>query len=177
MLWDASDSQMNYRPYLPEDFTGLYAIEEICFHPPFRFGRGYMQRLLRRPSTATWIAEDAGTMAGFAVVELASQSDQTVAYIVTIEVLPEFRTRGAGSELLRLVEQSARDSHAQSLWLHVDATNSGAIRLYEAHGFHCEGRVENFYAARRAALVYRKSLLTVAAKANRSAPGTQSERL
>ena len=31
---------MKYRPYKPEDFEALYALEEACFQPPFRFGPG-----------------------------------------------------------------------------------------------------------------------------------------
>lgn len=176
MLCAAREALMDYRLYVPEDFEGLYAIEEVCFQPPFRFGRGYMQRLVRRASAVTWIAEDAGKMAGFAVVEMAKRTDGTLAYIVTIEVLPEFRKCGAGSELLRLIESSAGAANTQTLWLHVDATNAGAIRLYEAHGYRCEGRVENFYAARRAALVYRKGLQAGPTKADSAPPREERER-
>jgi ribosomal protein S18 acetylase RimI-like enzyme len=154
---------MHYRLYTPGDFAALYAIEEVCFQPPFRFSRGYMQRLIRRASATTWIAEEDARMAGFAIVELSRQSGGTVAYIVTLEVLPEFRRRGVGGELLRRVEDSALAADATALWLHVDATNAGAIRLYEEHGYCCEGREENFYAARRPALIYRKVLHTAAA--------------
>lgn len=154
---------MLYRLHTPEDFAALYAIEEICFQPPLRFGRGYMQRLVRRPASATWIAEENGRMAGFAIVEWARKSTGVVAYIATIEVLPEYRHRGVGGELLRRVEDSALAADAAVLWLHVDARNAGAIRLYEAHGYRCEGREENFYSPRRAALIYRKLLQATAA--------------
>lgn len=155
---------MLYRLYTPEDFAALYAIEEACFQPPFRFGRGYMQRLVRRLTTAAWIAEDDGRMTGFAIVEISRSSSGVAGYIVTIEVLPEYRRHGMGGELLGCVEGSTRAAGANALWLHVDATNAGAIRLYEAHGYHCEGREENFYAAHRAALVYRKALHAAAAE-------------
>lgn len=166
---------MQYRLYSPEDFEDLYAVEQVCFQPPFRFGRGYMHRLVRRTATATWLAEEGGRMAGFAIVEMAKSAGEMAGYIVTLEVLPEFRRRGAGRELLRLVEQSARDAHVRTLWLHVDVTNSGAIRLYEAHGFHGEGRVENFYAARRAALVYKKKLPEVEDNVGEALPGNEGE--
>jgi len=42
--------------------------------------------------------------------------------------------------LLRLIEGSARAAGAQLIWLHVDAENASAIRLYEAHGYLCERR-------------------------------------
>ena len=60
---------MIYRLYRPEDFAALYAIEELCFQPPFRFGRGFMRSLIDDVHSATWIAEADGQLAGFAVVD------------------------------------------------------------------------------------------------------------
>ncbi|MGA3046642.1 MAG: N-acetyltransferase [Terracidiphilus sp.] len=147
-----------YRLYKPEDFTALYEIEEICFQPPFRFGRGYMRQLVSSADAATWIAEEDGQMAGFAIVEWELETDGTIAYIQTLEVDPEQRGAGVGAELLRRVEGSARMAGADRIWLHVDAENGGAIRLYERHGYRINGREENYYAHGRAALVYSKAL-------------------
>ena len=150
---------MIYRPYRREDFAALYAIEEACFDPPFLFGRGYMRRLVNRSNAATWIAEVEGSLAGFAIAELTRRAEQNEAYIQTIEVLFEQRGRGVGGELLNRLESSARAVAAVSIWLHVDAVNSVAIRLYEAHGYLCEGRQEDFYPQGNAALVFRKLLV------------------
>jgi len=149
---------MLYRPVKPEDFDALYAIEEICFQPPFRFGRRYMRRLIDAPSSATWIAEEDGRMAGFAIVEWKQEMAGAGAYLQTIEVRPEQRSRGIGSELLRRAEASVREAGASTLWLHVDAANSGGIRLYKAHGYVLYGREEHYYAPGRGALIYWKSL-------------------
>ena len=149
---------MLYRLYTPADFAALYAIEEICFQPPFRFPRRYMRRLADSPYTVTWIAEDEGQMAGFAIADCAREAEGVIAYIQTIEVLPAMRGRGIGNELLRRIEESVRDRGARAIWLHVDSQNAGAIRLYESHGFACEGRKENYYAHGRAALIYSKPL-------------------
>jgi ribosomal-protein-alanine N-acetyltransferase len=145
---------MLYRPYRPTDFDALYAIEEVCFQPPLRFGRGYMRQLVSAKNSATWIAEENGGMAGFAIVEWA----EGIAYIQTLEVLPERRGTGVGGELLRLVEGSAHASNAELIWLHVDAENGGAIQLYERGGYAYENRREKYYAGGRAALVYAKRL-------------------
>jgi ribosomal-protein-alanine N-acetyltransferase len=147
-----------YRLYTSEDFAGLYAIEEVCFQPPFRFARGYMRQLVHSFNAATWIAEEDGRMAGFAIIEWTREDGGTIAYIQTLEVMPDRRAQGVGGELLRRVEGSARAVGAEGIWLHVDAENAEAIRLYEANGYVCEGKEENFYARRRAALVYAKPL-------------------
>ena len=154
---------MLYRPYTAEDFAPLYAIEELCFQPPMRFGRGQMRRLIQRRNVVTWIAEQTGLMCGFAIVEWMRERGGIVAYIQTIEVAPDRRGQGIGGELLRRVEGSARAAGAGQIWLHVDAENAAAIRLYEANGYRIEGRRENYYPLGRAALICLKALGTESA--------------
>ena len=97
-------------------------------------------------------------MAGFGIVEWGVSKNGPIAYIQTIEVLPALRGQGAGSELLHRLEASARASGAQVFWLHVDAENAPAIRIYERHGYVCEGREGNYYPQGREALIYAKSI-------------------
>lgn len=153
---------LSCRLYMPNDFERLYAIEEACFAPLFRFGRGYMRQLVRSANTATWIAEQDGEMAGFAIVEWSLDDGQISAYIQTIEVAPPARRRGVGGKLLGQAEQSARMAGASVLWLHVEEQNPEAIRIYEAHGYRREGREENYYPQGRAALIYAKRLESAA---------------
>ncbi|HEY2472077.1 MAG TPA: N-acetyltransferase [Terracidiphilus sp.] len=150
---------MHYRFFEPDDFDDLYAIEEICFQPPQRFSRRYMRELTSSPDAATWIAaESSRYMAGFAIVEWAQQISGIIAYIDTIEVLPGFRGRGIAAELMRRLEGSANAERAITIWLHVDAENAPAIRLYERLGYHNTGRADHFYARNRPAAIYAKGL-------------------
>src|SRR5664279_110420 len=121
---------MIYRSYTDEDFDRLYALEEVCFEPPFRFSRRTMRALVRRSHAATWIAEENGAIVGFAIVEWTERKTGVTAYVQTIEVAPELRRHGISSELLNRIEGSVRLVDADSIWLHVDAGNAGAIRLY-----------------------------------------------
>jgi ribosomal protein S18 acetylase RimI-like enzyme len=147
-----------YRPYTPQDFEDLYALEELCFEPPERFSRRYMRNLVSRANAATWIAEEAGQMTGFAIVEWNQEPDEMTAYIQTIEVAPKACGRGVGRELLSRIEGSALGAGACAISLHVEVTNAAAIRLYESHGYRCEGREEDYYPQGRAALIYLKRL-------------------
>lgn len=149
---------MQFRLFQDGDFARLYAIEEACFEPPLRFGRGMMRQLVDSAVTATWIAEDQDAMVGFAIVEWSFGPDLTTAYIPTIEVLPEHRGRGIGAELLRRLDASAGDAGAGLIWLHVDVENDVAIRLYCAAGYRRSGRQEHYYGRYRAAEVYVKEL-------------------
>jgi ribosomal protein S18 acetylase RimI-like enzyme len=97
-------------------------------------------------------------MIGFAIIEWTRRQEEMRAYIQTIEVAPESRGLGVGRELLARCEGSAFGAGAALIRLHVDPENSAAIHLYEAQGYACEGREENYYPLGRSALIYRKSL-------------------
>jgi len=146
-----------YRRYAPKDFASLYAIEEVCFQPPLRFSRAYMRQLVQQSNGAAWIGEDE-RMCGFAIVEWTREEAGMAAYIQTLEVLPEARGRGVGAELLRRMEDSARAAAAETIWLHVNAENDAAIRLYERHGYQARGRSAGYYGRGTAALIYLKAL-------------------
>jgi ribosomal protein S18 acetylase RimI-like enzyme len=153
---------VHYRLFQPNDFADLYAIEEVCFQPPLRFGRRYMRRLIDNPASATWIAEDQDKMTGFAIVEWTLEPGHPTAYIQTLEVSPKHRRKGIGLELLRRLEGSARSAGTSLIWLHVEEGNESAIRLYRAEGYQLKGRHEHYYENSRSAEVYSKPLVTAA---------------
>lgn len=117
-----------------------------------------MKQLVSDADAATWIAEEDGRMAGFAIVQWGSEAGEGIAYLQTIEVLPEARGRGVGAALLTRSEEAARAAGAARIWLHVDEENADAIRMYQRHGFVFEGRHENYYPQGRAALIAEKLL-------------------
>jgi len=165
---------VQFRLYQDGDFARLYAIEEFCFQPPIRFGRGTMRQLVDSSVCATWIAEEDDAILGFAIVEWTREPDLITAYIPTLEVLPDQRRRGIGAELLRRVEASATAAGAGLIWLHVDAENDPAIGLYRAAGYQRSGRHEHYYARYRAAEIYMKALavgLTEAGDGNEEQSG------
>lgn len=149
---------MDYRLYRLEDFAALYAVEEVCFQPPFRFSRRYMYNLVVSPWSVTWIAEEETRIAGFAVAEISCGATDPAAYVVTLEVLPEFRRQGAARVLMARIEASAAAAGAGSMWLHVDPANTGAVRLYRSLGFAPRGEEPDFYAVGHHALLFAKSL-------------------
>jgi ribosomal protein S18 acetylase RimI-like enzyme len=117
-----------------------------------------MRQLVTSRNAATWIAEKAGEMVGFAIVEWTQEPGGSTAYIQTIEVAPEYRGQGIGGELLRRIEDSARAADALMIGLHVDEENTDAIRIYQAHGYLHQGRQEDYYGLGRTALIYGKPL-------------------
>jgi [ribosomal protein S18]-alanine N-acetyltransferase len=154
---------VHYRLYQPGDFPSLYAVEELCFEPPFRFSRSTMRQLIESANSATWIADDCAKpkteLIGFSIVEWPAVQGESAAYIQTLEVHPIFRGRGIGAELLARAEESARAAGARIISLHVDVDNTAAIHLYESRGYARQGREEHYYARHRAAFVYAKPFM------------------
>jgi ribosomal-protein-alanine N-acetyltransferase len=147
---------VDYRLYSADDFDALYAIEEVCFQPPHRFTRTYMRQLIRQENSATWIALDGEVMRGFGLAEWTREPLGIVAYVQTLEVMPDARGQGVGGELLRRLEGSAGAGQAVGIWLHVNAANEAAIRVYEKSGYRLSGREEDYYGRGKPALVYAK---------------------
>ena len=147
----------DYRLFQPDDFDDLYAVEEVCFQPPQRFSRRYMRYLVSIADRHVDSWKDS-RIAGFAIVEWSKLGEHVVAYIATIEVLPQMRCHGVGAELLRRIEGSANAERAIEVWLHVDMENTSAIRLYESFGYSNSGRADHYYARGRAAKIYIKHL-------------------
>jgi ribosomal-protein-alanine N-acetyltransferase len=147
-------SEVNLREYRTGDWEAMYALDVICFEPPFRFSRRAMRRFAEADNAVTVLAEVEEKLAGFCVAHLEEQ----VAYVVTVDVQPEWRRRGLAARLMTETEVRARSLGAQSMALHVFTGNSGAIRFYERLAYEQIGMAEGFYGQNLNALVYVKRL-------------------
>ena len=86
---------------------------------PSLFGWGDTLRLIRR----TWPLLN------------APEADHDEFYISNVGVLPEFRGRGYGEQLMAFAEGQARAARLTKCSLAVDETNADAIRLYQRLGY------------------------------------------
>ena len=72
-------------------------------------------------------------------------------YIMTLGVLPPYRNRGIGTQLLEEVLKAVdkRDGlagHAlDGIYLHVQTSNKGAIDFYQRHGFEVKEEIKGYY--------------------------------
>jgi ribosomal-protein-alanine N-acetyltransferase len=140
------------RVYRPGDWKAMYALDVVCFEPPFRFGKREMRRLVEVPNALAVLAENGGALIGFCIVHV----EDHWGYVVTLDVAPEWRRHGLATRLMNAVEDQARTAGATGIGLHVFNGNSGAIRFYEGVGYERIGLHKNFYGAGIDALVYRK---------------------
>jgi ribosomal-protein-alanine N-acetyltransferase len=81
-----------------------------------------------------------GEMVGFVAGDI--KRSERLAWIATIGVLPEYRTRGIGAALLRACEAQV---DVPVIRLVVRPSNQSAIRLYERFGYASMGRWRKYY--------------------------------
>ena len=147
-----SESGVVLRGYRPGDWKPMYALDLVCFEPPFRFGQREMRRLAEAPNAITVLAEKGGALIGFCIVHV----EDHWGYVVTLDVAPEWRRHGLATRLMDAVEEQARAAGATGVGLHVFNGNTGAIRFYERIGYERIGLHEGFYGRGIDGLVYRK---------------------
>ena len=81
-------------------------------------------------------ADDPGRLIGFTRVEVSPWDDGVIqGWIGLIGVLPPWRGRGLGRELLRWGVGFARERDAERIELSVEALNEHALGLYRSDGF------------------------------------------
>jgi ribosomal-protein-alanine N-acetyltransferase len=147
-------SELNLRGYRSGDWEAMYALDLICFEPPFRFSRRTMRGFAESPNAIALLTEEMGKLVAFCVTHV----EQGVGYVVTLDVAPDWRRKGLAARLMAESEARAHSAGAESMALHVFTGNSSAIRFYEALAYRQIGVAEGFYGRGLDAFLYGKRL-------------------
>lgn len=132
------------------DLNSLRHIEQVCF-PKDAWPLWDLIGVLTFPNVIRLKAMRDDKMIGFAAVDLRP-SEQT-AWIATIGVLPEYRGRGIGRQLMQACEQQVT---LKSIRLNVRASNHVAIQLYQDLGYIKIGVWPSYYSDGEEALIMEK---------------------
>jgi ribosomal-protein-alanine N-acetyltransferase len=128
------------------DVPALYALDKLCFAPPFRFSLRTMRSYLTAPDARCVIAERDGGLTGFVLFEFKPRPIYSCVYVVTLDVHPGHRRSGLGRTLLVEAELAGVQAGMESSRLHVFAGNEPALRFYHAHGYVHAQRFPNYSA-------------------------------
>ena len=142
------------RGYRAGDWEAMHALDVVCFEPPFRFSSKTMRIFSEAQGAVPILAEVAGELVGFCVVQM----EEHVGYLVTLDVAEAWRRRGLARRLMADAEAKVRAAGGSAVTLHVFPGNEGAVRFYEAIGYKRLGTVEGFYGRGVDALAYGKWL-------------------
>ena len=126
------------RPFEPEDFEQVVAIEKVCF-PERPYTREDFLLLMTQAGEGFVVAEDEGRVVGYVTTVI----EGGVGLIMSIAVSPQSRRRGVGDSLMRSALNHL--TRCDRIWLLVDQKNTAAISLYHKNSFFETGRVIKGY--------------------------------
>jgi len=100
------------------------------------------------------LSEIGGEIAGFCVT--AHQDDR--GYIVTIDVLPQFRREHVGTKLLDEIERRLGANGVREVALETATDNDSAVAFWTKHGYRNRGIKKDYYPGGRDAFAMSKTL-------------------
>lgn len=168
---------MDVRDFRTGDIDRMYALDVLCFDPPFRFSRAAMRRFAGAPNALVRLAvepEGAGAaeiLLGFGIAHLEPSSPGTEGYVVTLDVAPGARGRGVATLLMTELETAAVEAGARAMSLHVFSGNAAAVSLYEKLGYRYIRTAADFYGRGLDAFVYRRALAHLAPEGDAAGRG------
>jgi ribosomal-protein-alanine acetyltransferase len=124
------------------DLDAVETIENRVFDTD-RLSRRSLRRFITTDRDALLVVEQAGGLAGYALV--AFRRGTALARLYSIAIVPEAAKGGLGRLLLGAVEREAQERGCLVLRLEVRADNAAAIRLYESTGFRPSGTRSGYY--------------------------------
>jgi ribosomal-protein-alanine N-acetyltransferase len=169
------------RDFRREDFETLWQIDQKCFIPGIAYSRFELATFIRRRGGFTIVAETSPfreeipvrdsslrpaakgsrlrnlEVAGFIIGEI---SRAHLGHIISIDVLPDARRRGLGSQLLVQAEHRLHTAGCHGVILETAVDNAAAIAFYQRHGYKVVRTVHGYYSNGLDALVLSKRLVT-----------------
>jgi len=117
---------------------GICLVENGSFTDPYP--QGLIDKLLRDCSGSFLVAESPGAIVGYCVAAVMGRD----AHLISVAVLPAYRRRGIGAELIRRL-LICLSSGVNKVRLEVKQGNGEAIALYESLGFRRLECIPNYY--------------------------------
>ena len=121
------------------DVEAMLAIQASC--PEIAQWAAADYECVVRGEMAGWVAEDERGIEGFSVARPLVQETE----ILNFAVRDDARRRGIGTALLKEALEWSRSLGAEKVILEVRASNEGALKFYERHGFVAIGRRAKYY--------------------------------
>ncbi len=107
----------------------IYRTEDVKGYPD-----GYLDRFWSGSEDRIYVADIGGEAVGFLSVEVHHDPVDHL-YLDDFSVMAACRNKGIGSDLLRAAEAYAGETGSQAVILHVEKTNTSAMRFYEQAGY------------------------------------------
>jgi len=120
------------------DLPSILSIERLSFTPQVAFSEDMLSFFLR--TGVTLVAEE-GKIQGFVMGAASGDWGK----VITLDVNPLNRRKGAGFVLMESLEQELLAAGAKVVQLEVSVENKDALALYSKLGYKEAARLENYY--------------------------------
>jgi ribosomal-protein-alanine N-acetyltransferase len=101
-----------------------------------------------------FVAQDeSGNIVGFIMTSMESRKTGS---IITIDVMSDWRGKGAGKKLMTLAEDELKARGAKRMILQTSVDNAVAIGFYEKLGYQMKKRIKDYYSAGKDAFLFEK---------------------
>jgi ribosomal protein S18 acetylase RimI-like enzyme len=142
------------RTFNPDDFDTLYEIDQACYELEVAYSKRELRAYLRFTGSDCLVAETETQIAGFCISARREESG----YIVTIDVLPEFRRDHVGTKLLTEIERRLAANGVREVALETATDNDSAVAFWTKHGYRKLGVKKDYYPGGRDAFAMSKTL-------------------
>lgn len=148
------------RPFAEKDFERLWEIDQMCYEPEVAYSRRELKNYLRFPGAICVLAESpraSGKSAEVVGFCLTAQRGEW-GYIITMDVLAEWRRHGVGTALLIEVERRMAAAGVREVALETATDNAPGIAFWKRHAYRNRGVRKGYYPGGRDAYAMVKLL-------------------
>lgn len=133
---------MTLRYITQADLEALEDLDKVCFPREIRYNRYALGYYVSMKDSIGLIKSVDEKIVGFIIATITPNSH---ANIVTIDVSPEFRRRGFGSNLISAVKLILNELDINKISLQVSVDNETAIEFYLTQGFEITKILPSYY--------------------------------
>ncbi len=148
--------KITLRTYSATDFETLYKIDQACYPPDTAYSRSDMRAYLGLAGAECVVAEvdKPKKVAGFCI----SARREKDGYIVTMDVLEEYRRLGIATALLAEIEKRLAANGVVRVGLETATDNQAGVAFWQKHGYRTRGVRKGYYPGRRDAHAMTKNI-------------------
>ena len=133
---------MAIRDFRAEDFEQLWQLDQECFPPGISYSQLELRTYIHRRGAFTLVAHRSDAIQGFIVAESDGRGS---GHIITIDVSPQERRSGVGSELLTAAEERLGAADCRNIYLETAVNNMHALAFYKRHKYEIIKTIPRYY--------------------------------
>ncbi|MHA1302692.1 MAG: GNAT family N-acetyltransferase [Candidatus Heimdallarchaeaceae archaeon] len=131
------------------DINSIIKINRVCL--PENYSFDFFYRIMSEYGFACAVGEEDGEIAGYVLSRIERPFSSMIGlqnikgHIISIAVLPQYRRKKIGLELMKFVMRRMLEKEIYSIYLEVRKSNIPAIKLYQKLNFKEKKELKHYY--------------------------------